>query len=74
MCVGLAAVEVPPSPKVQAYDAMVPSGSLEPLELKALESPLTWEVNCAIGLTLGVSAPVAAAWCVATSTALSSCL
>jgi hypothetical protein len=31
---GFASVDVPPSPKVQAWDAIVPFGSLDPAELK----------------------------------------
>src|SRR5216683_5912752 len=35
MCVALTPVPVAPSPKVQAYETMLPSGSLDPLPLNA---------------------------------------
>ena len=58
MCVGLAAVEVAPSPKSHAHDVIVPSGSLEPDEPNVQSSWVQLEVRAAVGDALPGGPPV----------------
>lgn len=53
MCEGFAAVEVPPSPNVQAYVSAPPSGSDEPAEEKATVSGAAPEVRSAAARATG---------------------
>jgi hypothetical protein len=59
VCEGDGCVDVAPSPKVQAYDAMVPSGSEEPELLKLHTNLVQLDVMFATGgrLTGGVVVP-----------------
>ncbi len=55
MWLGLAAVLVPPSPKVHAYESMVPSESDDPELSKSTSRKSTVGVNAAVGTTLAAS-------------------
>ena len=48
-------VPVAPSPKFQAYEASVPSGSLEAVASKATSCSVTVEPKAAVGATLGAA-------------------
>jgi hypothetical protein len=54
VCDAVAPVPVAPSPQVQAYDAIVPSGSDDALALTDAERPLVVLVKLATGSWFGV--------------------
>ena len=53
VCDAVTPVAVPPSPKVQAYERTVPSGSVEPDPSTATDSPLGVAVAAAVGARFG---------------------
>src|SRR3954454_21221327 len=57
VCDGVAAVDVPPSPKFHEYDAMEPSGSPEPMLVNVQARPLHFDCWLARGGRLGATAP-----------------
>ena len=56
---GLTPVPVEPSPKFHAYDAMVPSMSLEPVASKLAIRLFADDVNDAVGGTFAAPLPLA---------------
>src|SRR4051812_32713266 len=60
MCDGETSLEVVPSPKVQAYDAIVPSGSPEPTGVNPQLTSVQVALTLACGSTFGTVAPDAA--------------
>ena len=59
MCGGVPTAAVAPSPKSQAYAAIVPSGSLDAEPSNDAFSPEAAEVNDAVGAWLGKVPPPA---------------
>src|SRR5204863_490502 len=57
VCDGVCAVDVVPSPKFQAYDVSVPSGSPEPTLVNEHTSALQFDCRLACGARFGATAP-----------------